>query len=49
MAVNNEADLWHQRLGHVHEKGLQKCIDKGYLNGSTVTRLTSTSYKIYKD
>ena len=29
VAVNNEADLWHQRLRHLHEKGLQKYIDKG--------------------
>ena len=44
VAVNNEADLWHQRLGHLHEKGLQKCIDKGYLNGSTVTKINSLSF-----
>ena len=44
VAVNNEADLWHQRLGHLHEKGLQKCIDKGYLNGSTVSKINSLSF-----
>ena len=44
VVVNNEADLWHQRLGHLHEKGLQKCIDKGYLNGSTVTKINRLSF-----
>ena len=44
VAVNNEADLWHQRLGHLHEIGLQKCIDKGYLNGSTVTKINRLSF-----
>ena len=29
VASTGSGDLWHQRLGHVHEQRLKKCIEKG--------------------
>ena len=38
------SDLWHQRLGHVHESRLKKCVQNECVQGFDIERITELSF-----
>lgn len=44
VAPTGSSDVWHQRLGHVHEQRLKNCIQKGSVQGINVKQVTELSF-----
>ena len=44
VASTGSSDLWHQRLGHVHEQRLNKCIERRPVQGINVKQATELSF-----
>ena len=38
------SNLWHQRLGHVHESRLNKCIQNEFVRGIDIEKITELSF-----
>ena len=38
------SDLWHQRLGHVHELRLKKCVESESVRGINIKKITELSF-----
>ena len=38
------SDLWHQRLGHVHESRLKKCVQNELVQRIDIERMTELSF-----
>lgn len=39
VSVQDETDLWHSRLGHISQKGLNVLVRKGYLDKKKVSSI----------
>ena len=39
------SDLWHQRLGHVHELRLKKCVQSESVQGISIEKMTKLSFR----
>ena len=44
MASQENCDLWHQRLGHVHEQRLMNCIKKDLVKGICCRKVGDLSF-----
>ena len=44
VASTGSNDLWHCRLGHVHEQRLKKCVNKGLVEGISIGEMTELSF-----
>ena len=42
--ASSRCDLWHQRLGHVHESRLKKCVQNELVQGIDIERMTELSF-----
>ena len=42
--ASSRSDLWHQRLGYVHESRLKKCVQDGLVQGIDIERMTALSF-----
>ena len=42
--ATTRSDLWHQRLGHVHESRLKKCVQNELVQGIDIARMTELSF-----
>ena len=42
--AQSRSDLWHQRLGHVHESRLKKCVQNKSVQGIDVDEITDLSF-----
>ena len=42
--AQSRSDLWHQRLGHVHESRLKKCVQNKFVQGIDVDEITELSF-----
>ena len=42
--AQSRSDLWHQRLGHVHESRLKKCVQNECVQGFDIERTTELSF-----
>ena len=41
---SRSSDLWHQRLGHVHESCLKKCVQNEFMQGIVIEKMTELSF-----
>ncbi len=44
VASQENSDLWHQRLGHVHEQRLKNCIKKDLVKGICCSKMDDLSF-----
>ena len=44
VASSQGSDLWHQRLGHVHEPRLKKCVESESVQGIDIKKMTELSF-----
>ena len=44
VASSQGSDLWHQRLGHVHEPRLKKCVESESVQGIDIKEMTELSF-----
>ena len=44
VASSQGSDLWHQRLGHVHEPRLKKCVESESVRGIDIKKMTELSF-----
>ena len=42
--AQSRSDLWHQRLGHVHESRLKKCVQNEFVQEIDVEKITELSF-----
>ena len=42
--ASSRSDLWHQRLGHVHESRLKKCVQNEFVQGIDIEKMTELSF-----
>jgi len=42
--AQSRSDLWHQRLGHVHESRLKKCVQNEFVRGIDIEKITELSF-----
>ena len=42
--AQSRSDLWHQRLGHVHESRLKKCVENEFVRGIDIEKITELSF-----
>ena len=42
--AQSRCDLWHQRLGHVHESRLKKCVQNEFVRGIDIEKITELSF-----
>ena len=42
--AQSRSDLWHQRLGHVHESRLKKCVQNAFVQGIDIEKITELSF-----
>ena len=42
--AQSRSDLWHQRLGHVHESRLKKCVQNEFLRRIDIKKITELSF-----
>ena len=42
--ASSRSDLWHQRLGHVHESRLKKCVQNEFVQGIDIEKMTALSF-----
>ena len=42
--AQSRSDLWHQRLGHVHESRLKKCVQNEFVRGIDMEKITGLSF-----
>ena len=42
--AQSRCDLWHQRLGHVHESRLKKCVQNDFVRGIDIEKITELSF-----
>ena len=44
VASSQGSDLWHQRLGHVHEQSLKKCVESEPVQEIDIKKMTELSF-----
>ena len=44
VASSRGSDLWHQRLGHVHESRLKKCVQNEFMQGIDIEKMAELSF-----
>ena len=42
--ASSRSNLWHQRLGHVHESRLKKCVQNEFVQGIDIEKMTELSF-----
>ena len=45
--AQESSDLWHQRLGHVHEQRLKSCIEKTVVKGICCDKVDDLSFCVW--